>query len=127
MVSLAIQHEYLVKLFGFLIHPTITLSPTASSLHVADIATGTGIFLSDVAKQVPAASQLHAFDISDAQFPTSDNKPDNIDFHVHDVREPFPDDLIGRFDLVCIRLVVVGLLGDDWDKAVANVVSLLSR
>lgn len=125
--SLAVQHNFLTQLLGFIIHPSISTPLTNPSLHIADIAAGTGVFLLDVAKHVPATAQLHGFDISDAQFPAPDKRPRNLQLHVHDMREPFPEQFGGNFDVVCVRLVVAGLMDDDWDKAVENIAKLLSE
>jgi hypothetical protein len=50
-----------------------------------------------------------------------------VRFHVHDIREDFAKEFWGKFDIIDIRLVFLGLRGDDWDKAVKNVVKLLSK
>lgn len=59
-------------------------------------------------------------------FPTKDI-PENVKFCQHDMRTPFPEEYIGKFDLVCIRLAQLGLRGKEWDLAVKQLVDLLSK
>jgi len=91
---------------------------------VADIATGTGIFLLDLAKILPAASELHGFDISPAQFPQAD-VPANIQFHLADAKKPFPSEFHEKFDVVHLRLLIPAMSGDDWETVTQNVCMLL--
>ncbi|KAK3315826.1 hypothetical protein B0H66DRAFT_271949 [Apodospora peruviana] len=124
------QHEWLGELVGCNVHPTITSTllkdpQSGGKLRIADVATGTAIWLLDLAKTLPSDTQFHGFDISAAQFPPSEARPSNVSLHEHNVTEPFPEEYIGSFDLVAVRLITAGLRGDDWTKAVKNVESLL--
>lgn len=100
--------------------------PENEDLRIADVGTGTGLFLLDIAKDLPKPSHFTGFDITDAHFPTKDI-PDNVKFHQHDMRTPFPEEYLGKFDLVCLRLVQLGLRGEEWDLAVKQLTILLSR
>jgi ubiquinone/menaquinone biosynthesis C-methylase UbiE len=118
------QHEWLKSLLGCNIHPSI---PTSTpGLRVADVATGTAIWLLDLAKILPSDAQLYGFDISTKQFPAPDDRPSNIFLHEQNITNPFPEEYHGVFDIVAVRLITAGLRGDDWDKAVKNVNALLS-
>jgi len=121
---LRIQYEWLNNLLGCKIHPSISLPHSGSNLSIADVGTGTGIFLLDIANDFPASVQFHGFDITDVHFPDKEF-PRNVSFHQHDMREPFPEEFIGKFDLVNIRLVVLGLKGNEWELAMKNLIALL--
>ncbi|PON20323.1 hypothetical protein TGAM01_v210822 [Trichoderma gamsii] len=86
---------------GYTIDPKIPISP---GMKIADIGTGTGIWLLDVARQVPSTVQLDAFDISDKQFPHKDSRPDNMSCRILDAFSQVPDELIGVYDVVHLRL-----------------------
>lgn len=114
---------------GFNVHPNISIPgnpPPATPLRIADVATGTAIWLLDVAKTLPKETQLYGFDISAAQFPPLEARPSNVSLHEHSITKPFPTEYHGTFDLVAVRFVTAGLRGDDWDAAVQNVKALLS-
>jgi hypothetical protein len=75
-----------------------------------------------------SSTTFHGFDISDLQFPTlSVDQNSRFKFIVHDARNPFPEEYIGKFDLVHLRLLMWALPADDVDTVVANLYSLLSK
>lgn len=45
--------------------------------------------------------------------------------NVSDVREPPPDDLKGKYDVVCIRFLNAGLIPDDWQDVAQHAWGLL--
>ena len=59
-------------------------------------------------------------------FPRKDALPDNITFHHQNLLEPFPDEYLGEYDVVNVRLMMVALSSDEWEPAVRNLVTLLS-
>lgn len=123
------QHEWFKQLVGFNVHPNIPMPGNLSSttpLRIADVATGTSVWLLDVAKTLPKETQLYGFDISAAQFPALEARPSNVSLSEHSVTKPFPTEYHGTFDLVAVRFITAGLRGDDWDAAVRNVEALLS-
>lgn len=120
------QYEMLQKVLGFKIHPLIALPQDESEPWIADVGTGTGIFLLDVVKDLPKTSRIFGFDITDAHFPTRD-VPENVQFVQHDMRTPFPEEYLGRFDVINIRLVLLGLRDDEWSLAAEQLATLLSR
>ncbi|KAJ5648057.1 hypothetical protein N7490_004429 [Penicillium lividum] len=105
-----------------MIHPTISKEIRA----VADIATGTGIWLKDVSKVLEPESQgsvyYHGFDISSQQFP---KQQDNIEFSVHDITKPFPEEHHNRYDLVHVRLLIAAIDKDDYRASIENVNAIL--
>ncbi|KAJ5093494.1 hypothetical protein N7456_009355 [Penicillium angulare] len=123
------QHRFLLAVSdGKLIHPAI---PTDNITAVADIGTGTGVWLEDLAKILPFSKSLnlHGFDISSAQFPPGNEvivsgKP-SIPLTVHDALNPYPVEHQGRYDLVHIRLLVAGIKEDDYAVVLKNARDLL--
>lgn len=121
------QHEYMRDLgHGHLIHPAIK---TANIRAIADIGTGTGIWLRETAQQLAESRpnngpiEFVGFDISPQQFPKQN--PPNVDLVVHDIVSPFPHEYQEKFDLVHVRLLTYALKADDLESAVKNAVSLI--
>lgn len=109
---------------GCNIHPSI---PTEKpNLRIADVATGTAIWLLDLAQILPVETQFVGFDISDKQFPAPEDRPGNVSLHEHSALDPFPEEYIGTFDVVAVRLITPGLRTGDWDATVKNTSALLS-
>ena len=87
---------------GFNIHPCIHLGFAPC---IADIASGTGLWLIDVARSLEGA-QLDGFDIDLTQAPHQRWLPPNISMTRLDIFEDIPDNLVGKYDLVHARLLV---------------------
>ncbi|CEO61059.1 hypothetical protein PMG11_05436 [Penicillium brasilianum] len=122
-------HRFLLAISGDeLIHPSI---PKEEITAVADLGTGTGIWLEDLATKFPNPSslELHGFDISPAQFPTAHEiigpGKTRIPLSVHDALQPYPPEHIGRYDLVHIRLLTAGLKQGDYAVVLKNARELL--
>ncbi|KAF9883356.1 hypothetical protein FE257_003572 [Aspergillus nanangensis] len=117
------QHKLLSKITdNTLIDPSI---PPKNVLSVADIGTGTGIWLTDVSQvldKTNTSCYYHGFDISADQFPKS---PGNIEFSVQDITLPFPKEHWNRYDMVHVRLLVVALEESDYKTAISNISSIL--
>ncbi|KAJ5329784.1 Methyltransferase type 12 [Penicillium brevicompactum] len=113
------QHRFLVAVSGHTIHPSI---PKENITAIADLGTGTGVWLEDVAKTLPKSVYLHGFDISAAQIPIREGP---IALSVHDVLYPFPEEHQSRYDLVHIRLLTAGLKKKDYAIVLANARALL--
>lgn len=108
---------------GYLIHPDIEKSLPRNA-KIVDIATGTGIWALEVARNHPESS-MNAIDISPRQFPPKEVHPHNINFSVHDAREPFDPKHHGQYDMVHIRAVVAGMKAADWKLIIENLLSML--
>ncbi|KAL2845822.1 hypothetical protein BJX68DRAFT_269020 [Aspergillus pseudodeflectus] len=107
---LNLQHSLWTKIFGYLLHPCIdTLSPT---LAIADIGTGTASWLTDLSAQLPATCHLDGFDMDTSQAPPKEWLPANVCLHEWDVFTDLPEHLIGRYDVVHVRLLVFVVKGD---------------
>ncbi|KAE8139829.1 hypothetical protein BDV38DRAFT_291111 [Aspergillus pseudotamarii] len=124
---LDMQHGTLANFMGYeLLHPSMSID-MKNGVNVADVGTGTGIWLRRLSKwinSVPEAPpcHLHGFDISSDQFPAEQG---TIDFTIHDVTQPFPNEHLGRYDIVHIRLFVLALREPDLLKALENMIGLL--
>ncbi|KAJ0423037.1 S-adenosyl-L-methionine-dependent methyltransferase [Aspergillus carlsbadensis] len=119
------QHKFLLDVVDGAIDRDVPLDNISA---VADVATGTGIWLWD-AKQIldqkageSSSRSYHGFDISPAQFPST---PQGIELSVQDVFQPFPAEFINRFDLVHVRLMVTAFPESKFQEAVENVLTIL--
>ncbi|KAL1986735.1 hypothetical protein VTN96DRAFT_5600 [Rasamsonia emersonii] len=120
------QHTFFVDVIGGSpIHASISKDRLFA---VADIATGTGIWLKHVSelltKEAPSdrSRYYQGFDISPAQFPANAG---DIHFSVQDVLEPFPPEHMNRYDLVHVRFLAGAIRQADYKAVVANLVALL--
>ncbi|KAL2810155.1 hypothetical protein BJX63DRAFT_328958 [Aspergillus granulosus] len=129
-IRLNAQHNMLVDIVGGPIDKSIPLENISS---VADVATGTGIWLLDAQAQLNAHTPsptaigtrtYHGFDISAAQFPPSSEKQ-GISLSVHDILHPFPTEHHNRYDLVHVRMLVAALKAEEYEVAVRNLVPIL--
>lgn len=119
---LNVQHQYIISCQGYYLHPDIYLP--ATDTRVADLCTGTAIFLREVAQAFPSA-ECHGFDISDKMFPAQSELPNNVDLHIADIKQSFDSRWLGYFDVVHIRLIEAAMRKDDWRFVLQNVVTLL--
>lgn len=121
------QHKFQREIVGgHLIHPSI---PKHKLRAFADVGTGTGIWLRELAQEHDAVAGKETtyvgFDISTQQFPKE--TPKGIDFVVHDVCEPFPDKYHGSFDLVHVRFLSFALKAQYLGETISNIVKILSK
>ncbi|RYC61395.1 hypothetical protein CHU98_g4820 [Xylaria longipes] len=116
---LNLQHFMYKDAQGFLLHPVIQAdlhhkqeekqNGSKDSLRVADLATGTAIWLFDLIKSPEVSGldvQFQGFDISRALFPHSSWLPKNIVLSTSNLLEEPPRSLHGQFDAVHLRLVL---------------------
>lgn len=135
---LDIQHQLFKRLSKGLISPVINLDTVQT---IADVGTGTGIWLREVAELLEPSKTAVAspndadnnssafsrsyvgFDISPKQFPQS--TPEGLDFVLHDITKPFPEKYRGAFDLVYVRLLGFGLDEANLRKAITNITEII--
>ncbi|KAI1352227.1 hypothetical protein F5Y01DRAFT_324425 [Xylaria sp. FL0043] len=116
---LNLQHFMYKDAQGFLLHLVIQkeLRDKQESrqtggeelLHVADLATGTGIWLFDLLKSPEVKGlniQHYGFDISRALFPHNSWLPKNVILSTSNLLEEPPQAFYGKFDVVHLRLVL---------------------
>ncbi|KAL4992963.1 S-adenosyl-L-methionine-dependent methyltransferase [Aspergillus recurvatus] len=118
------QHKLLVD---FVEGPIDRSVPLENITTVADVATGTGIWLWDARRLLvdragDSPRYFHGFDISPAQFPPA---PEGIEFTVQDIFKPFSVEHHNRYDLVNVRLLVTAFPESEFEKAVKNLLTIL--
>ncbi|KAL4941976.1 hypothetical protein BDV06DRAFT_193277 [Aspergillus oleicola] len=106
---------------GYLLHPSILQH---DYMRIADVGTGTGIWLRELAKTLPPTAQLDGFDLSDSMFARV-NLPANINFYHQNLLEPFPEEFLDKYDVLNVRVMVVALSSEEWGLAVRNLMTLL--
>ncbi|KAJ9322951.1 hypothetical protein DTO027B5_2993 [Paecilomyces variotii] len=117
------QFDLLTKNLSYLVHPEIAqrLPPNP---RIADVGTGTGIFLHMLAP-VYSSATLDGYDLSPALFYPPSSRPPNVNLSTLDARQPVPPALRGTYDLVHVRLIAAGLQPDEWSSVVQNLAQLL--
>jgi SAM-dependent methyltransferase len=103
------------------------------SAAVADIATGTAIWLRDLASLLPPDTRLDGYDLDDTKFgdmrsalqPDPKPMPARIHCFKQDMFKPFPEEVQGAYDVVHIRLIMFALSGNQWGPLVDHFAKLL--
>jgi len=108
---------------GFNIHPSIasSLSPTST---IADVATGTASWLIDISSSFPEA-QLDGFDLTLDQTPHQNWLPKNITLRNWNIFEDPPEEVVGKYDFVHVRLLVVVIKEATTSLVLKNLLKLL--
>ncbi|MCJ1303443.1 hypothetical protein MMC08_006253 [Hypocenomyce scalaris] len=122
-VRLYFQHWMWRYQTGYLLHPEIPLDK--EGLKIADIACGTGIWLIELAKTLPAATQLDGYDISSAQFPPKEWWPKNVNLQTLDALGAVPEELVGKYDVVHVGLLCVVVRNEDPAPVLKHLMALL--
>lgn len=107
--------------FQFNIHPSI---PIPSDPVIADIGTGTSIWLLDIAKSLPNAT-LDGYDIDLSNTPATPWLPKNITLSNWSIFDPVPEHLVGKYDVVHLRLLILVVENSDPTPVIRNVARLL--
>ncbi|KAL7941077.1 S-adenosyl-L-methionine-dependent methyltransferase [Trichoderma barbatum] len=107
---------------GYTLSPNI---PTSSNMKIAEIGTGTGMWLLDVASQCPPTIQLDGFDISGDQFPHKSALPNNVTLSIMDAFGQVPEELHGKYDVVHMRLWSCIIRSNETDQLIHHVTQLL--
>ena len=79
----------------------------------------------DIAKTLPRTARLDAYDISSDSFLPKSALPENVTLIVSDAREFPPAELAGKYDVVCIRFMNVGLTPETWPLVAKHAFNLL--
>ena len=80
----------------------------------------------ELSRELPTAS-IDAVDLSLAQCPPKTWLPKNIALIRHDIFLPFPESMVGKYDVVHIQLFACIVKQDDPAPLVKNLMSLLSK
>lgn len=105
----------------FNLHPSIPLPKEA---HIADIATGTAIWLIDVARELRSA-RLDGFDIKLDQAPPPQWLPSNVKLRTWNIFGEVPVEMLGVYDVVHVRLLVLVVEIGDPRPVLRNLIKLL--
>ncbi|KAI4178256.1 MAG: hypothetical protein L6R41_008467 [Letrouitia leprolyta] len=86
---------------GFFIHPKVEINVEPDQLSIADIGTGTGTWLFDLAKKLHPPVKLHGFDIDTSLAPPPAWLPENVTIQaVENYTDKFPTHLTQAYDIV---------------------------
>lgn len=110
---------------GFNLHPTVPVE--TKDWKVAEVATGTGLWLCELAKNAPSSAHFDGFDISTDQFPHPDSLPRNVALYQLDARSSPPEALCGKYDVVHVRLLFSVIDGNDPTNILSHCIKLLSK
>ncbi|KAL7915464.1 S-adenosyl-L-methionine-dependent methyltransferase [Trichoderma velutinum] len=92
---------------------------------IADLATGTGIWLRDLATKLPSNARLDGYDYDTSKFIQASQLPDNVQLFSGDILKPFPERLRAQYDVIHVRMLILGLKADQWAEAARNIKMLL--
>ncbi|KAI0426047.1 S-adenosyl-L-methionine-dependent methyltransferase [Xylaria sp. FL1042] len=95
------------------------------SPRICDVATGTGIWLKELAKTLPVSAELVGLDFDVSKFPELEELPPNVRLSFGNAYEPFPEEFRNRFDVVHLRHFVLAAKKDHCVPLVRNLLSLL--
>ncbi|EFY94347.2 UMTA methyltransferase family protein [Metarhizium robertsii ARSEF 23] len=119
-----LMHSLWTKVFGYAVHPRIPIAKP--DLHVADVGTGTGIWLFDVREHLAKSAQLVGLDISLNAAPHPDTLPSNVKLRHWDIKDDLPADLVAAFDLVHVRFLSFVLLNNEVEVVLRKLFQMLS-
>jgi SAM-dependent methyltransferase len=95
------------------------------SPRVCELATGTGIWLRELAKTLPPSAELAGLDYDPSKFPEPEKLPSNVKLSFANAFEPFPEELRNRFDVVHLRYFIYAMKRGQGTPFVENILSLL--
>ncbi|CZT15948.1 related to methyltransferase [Ramularia collo-cygni] len=123
---LSLSHYIWHSSFGYNLHPRIQQDIQGKeNLQVADIGTGTGIWLLDMAHQLPASTQLDGIDISFGQFPPKEWLPKNVNLRLVDITTAVPEELTSKYDIIHIRHFICVVYSNDPTPLLLNLLRML--
>ncbi|KAI1112122.1 hypothetical protein F5Y14DRAFT_423221 [Nemania sp. NC0429] len=106
-------------------HIASSLSASSTPPKIVEIATGTAVWLSEIAKTLSPDAELVGLDFDTSKFPSQSSLASNIALRQANMYEPFPSDLIGRFDVVNVRLIIFALKDGHGIDLARNLMTLL--
>ncbi|KAI0404531.1 hypothetical protein F4802DRAFT_566316 [Xylaria palmicola] len=115
------QFDVMTEIMGYILHPSIRLP---SNPNIADLGTGTARFLLRLHPTYPEGT-MEGYDISADLYPPPSALPSNITLGVLDAKQPFPEHMLGKYDQVHVRMLVLAMLPEEWEPVVRNISTLL--
>ena len=76
---------------------------------------------------LPSSSQLDGFDVDLTQFPPKHWLPSNVAMHKLDAFSSLTEDIVGKYDIVHLRLFIVLIKHNDPVPLLRNLISMLSK
>ncbi|KAI0531642.1 hypothetical protein GGR58DRAFT_492874 [Xylaria digitata] len=104
-------------------HIASALSASLTPPKILEVATGTAVWLTEVAKTLPPDTEFVGLDYDTTKFPSS--LPPNVTLRQADMFKPFSSDLLGKFDVVNVRLIIFALKEGQGTNLVRNLMTLL--
>ena len=122
---LVLQHWLWVHRLNYVFHPSI---PTAvENLKIADVGTGNAVWIIEALPHFPASTHIDGFDISSEHYPAKEWVPPNVSLNLLDAYGDIPGHLVGRYDIVHLRMFGVIVKNNDPTVLLANLVTMLSK
>ena len=115
------QHYLWKESLHFNLHPSISVPEGAS---IADVATGTAIWLIDVAREY-ATARLDGFDVNTSQAPPEQWLPSNITLKTWNIFDDVPEEMLGVYDVVHVRLIVLVVQRSDIKNVIRKLLQTL--
>jgi SAM-dependent methyltransferase len=109
---------------GFNIHPSIPIRGRRN-LRIADLGTGTGLWLCDLAKELPPCTRLDGFDINLTNATPREWCPENVTLRRWNIFDEVPDDLVEQYDVVHLRLLILVVENSDPRPVIRNALRML--
>ncbi|KAI1144224.1 S-adenosyl-L-methionine-dependent methyltransferase [Hypoxylon sp. FL0543] len=120
---LNLYHYQWIEVFGYHTHPKIPID--SPNLRIADVGTGTGVWLTDLATRLPPSVQLDGLDISLHALPPREWLPPNVHVREWDMKGGVPDDLVGVYDIVHARNLAFAVTDDEIKHVLENFFKIL--
>ena len=92
-----------------------------------DLCYETRIWLIELSRDLSDTVTLDGFDISPAQYPPRALLPKLINLHTHTALAPFPQEFLGKYDVVNLRFLITVLDRDRFGTLLGSLTSLLSK
>lgn len=126
---LHLQHQVWVASLGYLLHPSIPVDQKDDKndpIIIAEIGCGTGAFALQLSSHLPSNNhRIEAYDISLSQTPPSAFCPTSVTFNTLDIFAPIPSDLVGIYDILCIRHFICVIQSGDPTTLLKQLLKLL--
>ncbi|KAF2260594.1 hypothetical protein CC78DRAFT_571122 [Lojkania enalia] len=107
----------------YIIHPSISID--GENLRVADIGSGTCIWLIEMSRRLKPSAQLDGLDVCHDQSPPTELLPSNISLRIHDCLSEPPADLLGVYDIIHIQNFNSVIRDNDPVPVVKNMLKML--
>lgn len=118
---LNLQYYLWKDMLKYDVHPSIPISENSI---IADVACGTAIWLIHVARECPKA-QLDGFDIDLTLAPSKQSLPLNVSLREWNIFDHVPSDLVGNYDFVHVRLLILVVENSNLGSVIRNLLQLL--